>query len=132
MLSRRPACIVSAMAPDRAAPEPEARRQMFLAERYRAGSSRETARLEAEAAGVAAIQLSREGRSVTLIGSLLVPGDETVFSLFGAASRDDVAAVGERTAMPYDRISESVPMAPRTASTAAGRRRRLPPGLGPR
>ena len=96
---------------------------MFLAERYRAGSSRETARLEAEAAGVAAIQLSREGRSVTLIGSLLVPGDETVFSLFGAASRDDVAAVGERAALPYDRISESVPVVSATA-------RRRPPGSG--
>ena len=114
MLSRRPAAIVSDMAPDRVAPEPESRRRTFLAERYRAGSSPETARIESEAAGLAATQLSLEGRSVTLIGSLLVPSDETVFSLFGAASREDVAAVGERTALPYDRISESVPV-PRVA-----------------
>ena len=95
---------------------------MFLAERYRAGSSRESARIESEAARVAAIQLSLEGRAVTLIGSLLVPSDETVFSLFGAASREDVAAVGERTALPYDRISESVPMAPGESGDASRRR----------
>jgi hypothetical protein len=82
----------------------------YLAERYRAGTSRAAARRESEAAQVAAAQLSLEGRPVTLIGSLLVPSDETVFSLFGASSRDDVAAVGERAAQPYDRISEGVPV----------------------
>jgi hypothetical protein len=110
MLSRRSASIVSDMAPDRSTAQPVTRRT-FLAEHYRAGSSRETARSEFEAAQVAAVQLSLEGRPVTLIGSLLVPSDDTVYSLFGAASRDDVAAVGERTDQPYDRISESVPVA---------------------
>ncbi len=98
------------MAQDSAETELDTHRQMFLAERYRAGSSRESARLESEAARAAAIQLSLEGRSVTLIGSLLVPRDETVFSLFDAASRENVAAVGERTALPYDRISVGVPV----------------------
>lgn len=91
----------------------------FLAERYRAGMSQAVARGEAEAAQTAAVELSGEGRHVTLLGSLLVPGDETVFSLFGAASPEDVAAVGERTQQPYDRISEGVPMTP-------ARVRRLP------
>ena len=99
------------MARDRSqAPHPSLR--TFLAERYRAGISHEAARRETEATRVAAIELSREGRSVALLGSLLVPGDETVFSLFGAASLDDVAAVGERTDQPYDRISEGVPVTP--------------------
>ena len=52
---------------------------------------------ESTAAQRAATQLSSEGRSVTLLGCLLVPSDDTVFSLFGAASSADVAAVGERT-----------------------------------
>ncbi|MEO5965112.1 MAG: hypothetical protein ABIR11_06575 [Candidatus Limnocylindrales bacterium] len=100
------------------APDPLAARhasfRTFLAERYRAGTSQADARGESEAARVAAIELSMEGRPVRLIGSLLVPGDETIFSLFGAASPEDVAAVGERSDQPYDRISEGVPVrAPR-------------------
>jgi len=87
----------------------------FLTERYRAGSSDEVARRETEAARVAAKELSEEGRPVTLIGSLLVPIDETLFSLFDAASPEDVAAVGERTDQPYDRISEGVPVTPARA-----------------
>lgn len=112
MLRPRAAGIVWAMAPDPPATEPASARRTFLAERYRAGSSQEAARRESEVTRLAARQLSLEGRPVTLIGSLLVPGDETVFSLFGAVSRDDVAAVGERTDLPYDRISETVPVAP--------------------
>ena len=112
MLSRRPAANVLDMAPDRPTAR-RASRRTFLAERYRAGGSQETAQRESEAAHLVAIQLSLEGRPVTLIGSLLVPGDETVYSLFGATSREDVAAVGERTDQPYDRISESVPVTSR-------------------
>ena len=78
------------------------------------------ARREAEAARIAAIQLSREGRRVTLIGSLLVPSDETVYSLFGAAAVADVVAVGERVSLPYDRITESVPVAPAPRSRPIG------------
>ncbi|MEO5885383.1 MAG: hypothetical protein ABIQ58_07720 [Candidatus Limnocylindrales bacterium] len=91
------------MAPDHS-PAPHVSFRTFLAERYRAGMSQAVARGETEAAQTAAIELSGEGRYVTLLGSLLVPGDETVFSLFGAASPEDVAAVGERTRQPYDRI----------------------------
>lgn len=130
MLSRRSASIVSDMAPDRSAALPLSRRT-FLAERYRAGGSRETARRESEAASLAATQLSLEGRSVTLIGSLMVPSDETVYSLFGATSRDDVAAVGERTGQPYDRISESVPVAPRARRITDGPRPQGMPQLKP-
>ncbi len=99
------------MAPDRS-PAPHVSFHTYLAERYRAGTSHAAARRESEAARLAALELSREGRPVTLIGSLLVPSDETVFSLFGASSRDDVAAVGERAAQPFDRISEGVPVTP--------------------
>lgn len=99
------------MAPDHS-PTAHVSLRTFLAERYRAGMSQAVARGEAEAARTAAVELSGEGRHVTLLGSLLVPSDETVFSLFGAASPEDVAAVGERTQQPYDRISEGVPMPP--------------------
>jgi hypothetical protein len=92
------------MAPDRL-PVPT---RTFLAERYRAGTSPAVARRESEAAQRAAVELSGEGRPVRLIGSLLVASDETVFSLFGASSPEDVAAVGERIDQPFDRISEGV------------------------
>ena len=102
---------VSGMAPD-VAPAPRGPIRIFLAERYRAGTSTAVARRESEAAEAVAGELSREGRPVTLLGSLLVPIDETVFSLFEAGSAADVAAVGERTDQPYDRISEGVAMPP--------------------
>jgi len=105
------------MAPHRSSAEHPSFRT-FLAERYGAGTSRAAARREADAAQAAAIELSGEGRAVTLLGSLLVPSDETVFSLFGAASPEDVAAVGDRTHQPYDRISEGVPMTPGRARRA--------------
>ena len=85
MLAGGATCIVLTMAPDRAQ-NPRASLRTFLAERYGPGASQATARRESEAARLAAIELSREGRPVTLFGSLLVPSDETVFSLFEAAS----------------------------------------------
>jgi hypothetical protein len=111
MLTGRGVRIVPHMPPDRL-PASHASFRTFLAERYRAGTSHAAARRESAAARLAAIELSREGRAVTLIGSLLVPEDETIFSLFGASSPDDVAAVGERTDQPYDRISVGVPVTP--------------------
>ena len=104
---------VDRMAPD-VAPAPRGPVRIFLAERYRAGTSAAVARSESQAAEAVAGELSREGRPVALLGSLLVPIDETVFSLFEAASAADVAAVGERTAQPYDRISEGVAMPPQS------------------
>lgn len=111
MLAGGVGCIVAGMARDPLPPR-HASFRTFLAERYRAVTSHALARYESEAVQVAAIELSTEGRPVKLIGSLLVPGDETIFLLFGAASPEDVAAVGERTHQPYDRISEAVPMTP--------------------
>ena len=99
------------MAPD-PSPDPRIPSRTFLAERYHTGSSEAVARRESTAARLAAAQLSLEGRPVTLLGCLLVPNDETLFSLFGAASPDDVAAVGERTDAPYDRITEGVSVTP--------------------
>lgn len=114
------------MAHDRShrSPAPHAALRTFLAERYRAGTSREGALRDSEAAHAAAIELSIEGRPVTLIGSLMVPTDETFFALFGASSPEDVAAVGERTNQPYDRISEGVPMTPTRASRVSKRKLR--------
>ena len=91
----------------------------FLAERYRAGTSQAAARRDTDAVRRAAIELSGEGRTVSLIGSLLVPSDDTVFSLFSAASSDDVAAVGDRIDQPFDRISEGITVAPSTVRRPA-------------
>lgn len=119
MAAGSPARIVAGMAPD-VTPAPRGPIRIFLAERYRAGTSAAAARQESQAAEDVAIELSREGRPVTLLGSLLVPIDETVFSLFEAGSAADVAAVGERTAQPYDRISEGVRVLSSTSIRGTG------------
>lgn len=111
MLARAPRPHGADMAPDHR-PTPDLSLRTFLAERYRAGTSQAAARRESVAVRAAATQLSEAGRRVTLIGSLLVPTDDTVFSLFTAGSAEDVAAVGERTEQPFDRISEGIPVSP--------------------
>lgn len=107
MAAGPPARIVAGMAPD-VTPAPRGPTRIFLAERYKAGTSAAAARQESQTAADVASKLSCEGRPVTLLGSLLVPIDETVYSLFEAGSAADVAAVGERTVQPYDRISEGL------------------------
>jgi len=111
MLAATPRPHGAAMASDHRT-SPDVSFRTFLAERYRAGTSQAAARRESEAVREAAVQLSEAGRRISLIGSLLVPTDDTVFSLFTAASADDVAAVGERTQQPFDRISEGIPVSP--------------------
>ena len=91
----------------------------FLAERYRAGTSQAAARRDTDAVRRAAVELSEAGRSVTRNGALLVPADDTVFSLFSAASPDDVAAVGDRIDQPFDRISEGITVSPLPARRPA-------------
>jgi hypothetical protein len=63
---------------------------------------------EARVRGAAA-QLSGEGRHVRFVRTIFVPEDETCFYLFEAASEGTVREVGLRAALPFDRVSESMP-----------------------
>ena len=51
---------------------------------------------------------SRWGVDVTYIRSILIPGDETCFHVFEAATAEAVAAVGVRVAVPMIRVVEAV------------------------
>jgi hypothetical protein len=67
-------------------------------------------------AATAAAQLRGEGRSVEYVRSLLVPGDDAVFHVFTADAIDTVREAGERAAIAFERVVESVAVEPEAAS----------------
>jgi hypothetical protein len=56
----------------------------------------------------AARELSKAGRDVRFLGSLLVPADETAFCRFAASSAADVERAGVLAQLPFDRVLESI------------------------
>lgn len=78
----------------------------FLAECYVSASSRpdELAALIRRSVEAAA----GEGVQVRYVRSILVPGDETCFHVFEAASAEAVVAVGRFAALPLVRVVEAV------------------------
>lgn len=56
----------------------------------------------------AATTLTTAGRPVRYLGSTLMPVDEFVLCLFEAQTDDDVRAVNELAAVPFDRIGPAV------------------------
>jgi hypothetical protein len=53
-------------------------------------------------------ELSRNGSTVELTGSIVLPQDEVVFYLFRATSAGLVREACERACVPFERIVESV------------------------
>lgn len=76
----------------------------FLVERYAPELTVEQMRAGEGRARRAAAALTRAGRPVEYIGSLVVEGEETVFSLFEAQSPDAIADVNRRAGLPFDRV----------------------------
>jgi len=79
--------------------------QTFLGERLWPGLTVALALAETERIAGAVDGLRRVGRSVSYIRASLVPGDETLFVWFSAASAGDVAEIGEQAGVRFDRIS---------------------------
>ena len=82
----------------------------FLVERYWPGIDLVTLvaalpRLEAAARGMA-----KEGARVKHLGSILMPVDEVVFSLFTAGDERLVRELNLRADLPVDRIAEAIPL----------------------
>ena len=82
----------------------------FLVERYWPGIDLATLvaalpRLEAAARGMA-----KEGARVKHVGSILMPVDEVVFSLFAAGDERLVRELNLRADLPVDRIAEAIPL----------------------
>ncbi len=91
----------------------------FVVERYWPGVT--IGMVEAVIAREAALarEMSSEGRSVRVLHTTLVQGDETVISVVAAESEADVAELGARSGRPADRIVPAVRM-PRAAVTTGG------------
>ena len=52
--------------------------------------------------------LRRQGMSVRFVGSLFVPGDETVFFEYAADSSEEVVHASREVELPFSRITLSV------------------------
>jgi len=79
----------------------------FLVECYWPGVSREKLLELTDRAAKATEELRRSGRDVSLLESILVLKDETVFCIFSGCERD-VRIVSARAGVPLERIVESV------------------------
>jgi len=82
-------------------------RRSYLVECYWPGVTEQTLAVTVGQAQAAARALRREGRQITLVGTIFVPVDETVFCLFDGAEAD-VRAVSSQAGVPFERVLESL------------------------
>ncbi len=80
----------------------------YLVEIYVPGSQAQDARAAGRRARAAARQLSQEGVSVRYVRTTLLPGDETCFHVFEAASDDAVAEACRLAGLETPRIVPAV------------------------
>jgi Protein of unknown function (DUF4242) len=80
----------------------------YLVEIYVPGTQAQDARAAAQRARAAAQTLSREGISVRYVRTTLLPGDETCFHVFEAASYDAVAEACRLAGLETPRIVPAV------------------------
>jgi len=80
----------------------------YLVETYVPGTQAQDARAAARRARAAARQLSRQGVAVRYVRTTLVPGDETCFYVFEAASYDAVAEACRIAGLETPRIVPAV------------------------
>jgi hypothetical protein len=80
----------------------------FVAEQYVARSDVDAPARGAEAARLAAEELTGEGTHVKFVRFIFVPEDETCMYIFGADSIEDVRAALARTSLRFERVAEAV------------------------
>lgn len=83
-------------------------RRTFLVECYAPDIARSEVEAVGRRAAIAAAQLRDEGRPIEYVRALLVPGDDAVFHVFSADAIDTVREAGERAAISFERVVESV------------------------
>ena len=85
--------------------------ETFLVERY--WPDVDLAQLQAALPRLdaAAGAMTAEGRPVVHLGSILMPADHVVFSLFAAADETLVRQLNERADLPADRIAKAIAFA---------------------
>jgi hypothetical protein len=82
---------------------------VYLVERYWPGVTSEIL-LDALNRGRQMEQVSTEGTPVHHVTSILIPGEEVVFSLYEGQSTLAVRQLNERAAIPVSRIVAAIPM----------------------
>jgi hypothetical protein len=82
--------------------------RVYVGERYIPNADRDTALAQAERLRVAVRSLAGDGSPVRLMSTTFVPNEEWAFDLFEADSADDVVRVYENSAVPVERVTESV------------------------
>lgn len=80
----------------------------FLVERYWPGIDLGTLVAALPRLEAAARAMTEAGARVEHVGSILMPVDEVVFSLFAAGDEQVVREVNTRAELPVDRIAEAV------------------------
>jgi hypothetical protein len=81
----------------------------FLVETYVSRSQSTGEILTSAAVSSAAEQITREGRPVHLVRSIVVPEEETCFFLFQAQSADAVRDAATRAGLRFGRVLETMP-----------------------
>lgn len=93
----------------------------YLQECYLAAGGADIAdRIREMLAGLAVV-LSEPGLPASLIGSILVPGDETLFLLWRADDEGVVRDLAERAGVACDRITEVITLPAVCQSSRTGR-----------
>ncbi len=95
------------MAMDQHAPDPRSLRT-FLVERYWPDVDEATVRGVVASLDRAALDMTAEGTTVRHIVSILMPGDQVVFSLIEAADETVARQVNARAGVPLDRIADAI------------------------
>ena len=85
-----------------------ARTRTFLVERYWPGVDEAIARTVVANLEREALAMTAEGTPVEHVGSILMPGDQVVFSIIEAADEGAARRVNERANVPLDRIAAAV------------------------
>ena len=84
----------------------------FLVERYWPGIDAGSLRAVLPRLDDAAREMTAEGTPVEHVGSILMPVDEVVFSIFAASDEAVVRRLNERAALPVDRIASAITVLP--------------------
>jgi hypothetical protein len=85
-------------------------RRCFLVECYWPGVDEQKLDVTMGRAQSAAEELRRQGHDLRLVGSILVPADETVFWLFDG-DEADIRVVSEQAGVAFERTLESLRIA---------------------
>ena len=110
--------------------------ERFVVERYAPGLTLEAMSADEARVRSATAAMTRAGRRVRYVGSIVIAAEETAFSVFEADDAEAVAEANRRANVPFDRVVPIVELRePETSALArslVGRRdvRAAAPGKG--